>query len=186
MVRYIPDRTGRFTKRPYFRPDELDEACESIVLAFLQESHGKANFPISTEDLTRLIESRAEDLDHYADLSEYGPDVEGATVFRPGHKPCVKISKSLAGDARRENRLRTTLSHEYGHVHFHATLWESDTSGPGLIMQGSEAMKQICKRDAISNAPQTDWMEWQAGYVSGALLMPASRVGGLVKDYKET
>ena len=26
------------------------------------------------------------------------------------------------------------------------------------------------------DAPQTDWMEWQAGYVCGALLMPATAV----------
>jgi hypothetical protein len=28
----------------------------------------------------------------------------------------------------------------------------------------------------IFDAAQTDWIEWQAGYVCGALLMPASKV----------
>lgn len=186
MVRYVPDRTGRFTKRPYFRPEELDEECENIVLSFLQESYGKAEFPISTDDLTRLIERESEDLDQYADLSEYGPDVEGATEFWPGRRPIVKISKVFANDSRRENRLRTTLSHEYGHVHFHASLWGANASAPELIFRNSEPTKQICKREAIYNAPQTDWMEWQAGYVCGALLMPATRVGGLAKEYTET
>ena len=100
MVRYVPDRTGRFTKRPYFRPDELDEECERIVVRFLQESYGRASFPVSTEDLKRLIERDAENLDHYADLSEYGPDVEGATEFWPGRRPIVKISEVLANDSR--------------------------------------------------------------------------------------
>ena len=186
MVRYVPDRTGRFTKRPYFRPEELDEECENIVLSFLQESYGKAEFPISTDDLTRLIERESGDLDQYADLGEYGPDVEGATEFWHGQKPRVKISKLLTGDARRENRLRTTLSHEYGHVHFHANLLEFNGPQHDVISPHSETIKQICKRDAISSARATDWMEWQAGYVCGALLMPASRVGGLVEGYKES
>jgi hypothetical protein len=34
--------------------------------------------------------------------------------------------------------------------------------------------EQVCKRDGIINARQSDWTEWQAGYACGALLMPAS------------
>jgi hypothetical protein len=33
-------------------------------------------------------------------------------------------------------------------------------------------------RDALIQAPKTDWMEWQAGWVSGAILMPATIVRG--------
>jgi len=36
----------------------------------------------------------------------------------------VKISRELSADERRENRLRTTLTHEYGHVHFHNFLFD--------------------------------------------------------------
>jgi Zn-dependent peptidase ImmA (M78 family) len=43
----------------------------------------------------------------------------------------------------------------------------------------------VCKRDQILNARQTDWMEWQAGYISGAILMPASSIRALVKEYCE-
>ena len=50
--------------------------------------------------------------------------MEGLTEFRLGQKPSVKISALLAEDEGRKNRLRTTLTHEYGHVHFHAYLWE--------------------------------------------------------------
>ena len=45
---------------------------------------------------------------------------------------------------------------------------------------------QICYRDNILDAAQTDWMEWQAGYVCGALLMPASRVRELAGVYLES
>ena len=186
MVRYVPDRTGRFTSRPYFAPEELDEECQRIIVDFLQESHGTPSFPISTADLTRLIEREAKELDHYADLSEYGRNVEGATEFWPGSRPVVRISKDLANDPRRENRLRTTLSHEYGHVHFHGSLWETDTASPGLVYRGSEPTRWACRREAIYNAPQSDWMEWQAGYVCGALLMPVTRVRALAKEDRET
>ena len=184
MVQYIPDRTGRFSQRPYFEPDELDRECENIIFNFLKENYGEVTFPISTDDLTRLIERESEDLDLYADLTDYGADVEGLTEWCE-QRPCVKISALLAANGYRENRLRTTLTHEYGHVHFHTALWELETSQRDLLMRSPNANKQLCKRSTISNATQTDWMEWQAGYACGALLMPASHVRSLVGLYKE-
>ena len=186
MVLHVPDKTGRFAERPHYKPEELDRECESIILGFLKENYGEVKLPVSTDDLTRLIERESENLDLYADLTEYGPDVEGLTEFRLGKKPCVKISASLANDDRRENRLRTTLTHEYGHVRFHAYLWEVALLNTDLFMQNPNANKQICKRDTILDAAPTDWMEWQAGYVCGALLMPVSRVRRLVGAYLET
>lgn len=35
------------------------------------------------------------------------------------------------------------------------------------------------------NAAQTDWMEWQAGYVCGAILMPKSAVAQACREYVE-
>lgn len=186
MVRYVPDGTGRFSQRPHYKPEELDRECESIINGFLNDTYGSAKFPVSTDDLTRLIERDTEDLDLYADLAVYGADVEGVTEFRLERKPSVKISANLAGSERRKNRLRTTLTHEYGHVHFHAYLWELEPPGKDLLSHNSNANKQICKRDKILNAAQNDWMEWQAGYVCGAILMPISRMRNLVSGYQES
>ena len=185
MVQYVPDRTGRFSQRPHFEPDELDRECENIIFNFLKGNYGEVKLPISTDDLTRLIERESEDLDLYADLTDYGVDVEGLTEWWE-QRPCVKISALLSADGYRENRLRTTLTHEYGHVHFHTALWESETPQHDMLTQSSTANKQLCKRSTISNAARTDWMEWQAGYVCGALLMPVSHVRGLVGSYKES
>lgn len=186
MVRYVPDRTGRFSQRPHYKPEDLDRECESLINTFLKDRYGEARFPVSTEDLTCLIERDTEDLDLYANLSSYGLDVEGLTAFHIGHKPSVKISATLAEDDRRENRLRTTLTHEFGHVHFHAYLWELEPPQSSLLSQNPNADKQICKRENMVDAAQTDWMEWQAGYACGALLMPVSRVRLLVGDYQES
>jgi hypothetical protein len=30
MVKYVPDRTGRFSQRPHYEPKELDRECENI------------------------------------------------------------------------------------------------------------------------------------------------------------
>jgi len=186
VVKYVRDNTGRFSQRPHYKPEELDRECENIVFGFLKGAYGKAEFPISTDDLTRLIERDSDDLDLYADLSVYGPNVEGVTEFRPRSKPRVKISTSLADESKRENRLRTTLTHEYGHVRFHAYLWDAEPPGPDLLRGNPNADKQICKRDNILDAGQTDWMEWQAGYICGALLMPVSRVRRLAAEYLES
>lgn len=185
MVRYVRDATGRFSQRPHYKPEELDRECESIITQFLKDKYGKVALPVSTDDLTLLIERDTSDFDSYADLAEYGSEVEGVTEFQPHGKPAVKIAAGLASDARRENRLRTTLTHEYGHVHFHAYLWEVEPPGPDLLRQNPNANKQICKRDNILDATQTDWMEWQAGYVCGALLMPISHLRRIIGAYQE-
>ena len=185
MVRYVRDTTGRFSQRPHYKPEELDRECETIITQFLRDKHGKIEFPVVTDDLTLLLERDTEDFDPYADLSIYGPDVEGVTEFRLGKKPSVKIAEALSNDERRENRLRTTLTHEYGHVRFHAYLWELEPPGADLLRQRPNADKQICKRDGILDASQSDWMEWQAGYACGALLMPISHVRQIVAAYME-
>jgi Voltage gated chloride channel len=110
----------------------------------------------------------------------------GRALLRDGnlHRPCVlrrpalllRISASLAGDETRQNRLRTTLAHEYGHVRFHAYLWDLEPPDPDLLKSNPNVSMQICYCDNILDAAQTDWMKWQAGYVCGALLMPASKV----------
>lgn len=186
MVKQVPDRTGRFSLRPHYEPKELDRECEHIITRFLQERHGKIEFPVSTEDLTRLIERDCDDLDLYADLSHYGSDVEGVTEFTRGRKPRVRVSSHLAEDERRENRLRTTLSHEYGHVHFHTYLWEMEPARPELFAKGKNPNHHNCRGKDMLHAKQTDWMEWQAGYVCAALLAPASYVRKIVGAYQET
>lgn len=183
-MQYVPDKTGRFSRRPHYKPDELDRECENAITSFLR-SRGEVRFPISTEDLTRLIERDTDDLDLYADLSEYGSDVEGVTEFTPGKKPTVRISEKLSGDTRYSNRLRTTLTHEYGHVKFHGYLWETEPPQKDLLRSNPNANKQVCKRDDILNAGQYDWMEWQAGYVCGAILMPVTHVRRVVVAYQE-
>jgi len=187
----IRDLTGRFTERPHYEATELEVECERLVCDYLVEKHGRVVWPISTDDLTILLEQHVEKLDLYADLVEEGPDVEGVTDFLPGRRPQVRVSGTLSATPSSRNRLRTTLTHELGHVRFHAFLYELKAAGLDLfgftnsISSGatSLAKPQKCHRETILHAKQVDWMEWQAGYACGAYLMPNSHLRRVVSDY---
>ncbi|MBS0641744.1 MAG: ImmA/IrrE family metallo-endopeptidase [Proteobacteria bacterium] len=181
-MRLVRDTTGRFQHRPHYEPAELDRECERILSAFFG---GRIPVPIETDRLESLIERDTSDFDPGADLSAYGTDVEGVTEFMPPRKPKVRIVADLAYDEVRKNRYRTTLSHEYGHVHFHAHLFAEPLGADLFATAAPKRGEQICKRENIINARQTDWMEWQAGYVCGALLMPISAVRRVVGAYQE-
>jgi Zn-dependent peptidase ImmA (M78 family) len=134
------------------------------------------------------LENEVEDLDLYADLSGYGNDIEGMTEFLPYKKPSVKITRELSEEGYRENRLRTTLTHEFGHVKFHNFLWffqqdklfsTDDYERKPKANNGAI----ICKRETILNASEVDWMEWQAGYASGAFLMPITPLTDIIRSF---
>ena len=182
---YVSDKTGRFKERPHYKYKELDDECEKNIFNFLKKKYSKISFPISTEDLKIFIEKDVEELDCYSDLSVYGSDVEGVTEFFPGKKPIVRISIKLTENERYENRLRTTLTHEYGHVHFHSHLFNLNQEQDSLF-HSSKPERLISKRENIINAPQTDWMEWQAGYVCGAILMPITKIKELTNNFLRT
>ena len=182
-IRWIKDPTGRFPERPFYRQEDLDNLSEGWIVGFLMERYGKAEFPVSTEDLTVMIERDTSDLDQYADLSEEGEEdeeVQGLTLFYRDRKPEVKIAQELADVGYRENRLRTTLTHEFAHVKLHGGLWPFDQ--PRLFPDVQEAPGPRCKRPGEIGGYGADWMEWQAGYASGAVLMPISLLKELVQE----
>jgi hypothetical protein len=197
-MKWVADQSGRFRQRPYYDRDELDFECERIVSGFMERKYGVCCFPISTDDLTVMIEEDTSDLDLFADLSGLGEDVEGLTDFFPDRKPAVKISADLSLDDRKEHRLRTTLAHEYGHVKFHTFLWELnrwESPESTIIRTGKYSrlyrkfhhplpeINPICKSSRIIDAPFDDWMEWQASYACGAFLMPLTPLKKLAEEY---
>lgn len=181
-MKYVKDNTGRFRERPHYESVELDRECEAIISAFLKQKFGELRFPIPTDVLEVLIEKEVQDFDPYANLSLDGEDVEGVTEFIPGQKPKVKISKQLSEQSGHQNRYRTTLTHEFGHVKFHAPLWQVDMVTGDLFGKPSGGSIK-CKREYILSAPENyDWMEWQAGYICGAILMPHTHVKRIARE----
>lgn len=177
MVKFVPDNMHGFGERPHYEPRELDGIFEKIVTDFLRKKHGEVVFPLTTDDLTTLVETHVADLDQYADLTGYGTNVEGATVFSRSGKPKVLISALVH---KHENRLRTTIAHEFGHVHLHTYLF-------GLLdgqtkFGAGKSTAIACRSDTIISAKKVDWREWQAGYASGAMLMPRTHLQRVVGD----
>lgn len=188
MASWSIDKSGRFPQRLFLRTAEIDRDCERLVTAFLQERHGEVRFPLSTDDLTVLVEQHSSSLDQYADLSDEGDDVEGMTCFLPGQLPQVLISVQLTEQANRQNRLRTTLAHELGHAFYHRAVFDQLFAAPPHMFEAARAEpRTVCKRGAMVDSSEFDWLEWQAGYVSGAILMPAQQVrrsvGDLLRDH---
>lgn len=183
-MQWIKDRTGRFCQRPHYLPEELDVECENLVCDFLRSRHQDVRYPISTDDLTVLLESLADDLDLYADLSGEQGEVEGVTDFFRGRRPKVRISKRLSSDPRLINRFRTTLTHELGHVKFHAFMFDGPRTS-WLFPAESPELSNKCKREDMLQASQTDWMEWQAGFCCGAILMPASPLAEAIRRFMD-
>ena len=180
---WVKDRTGRFPKRPHYERDELDVECERTVDHFLRGRHGSIKYPISTDDLTILLEQNVGNLDLYATDAELGEDVEGVTDFFSKGKPDVRINSRLTADARYENRLRTTLTHELGHVKLHAFMYTDLVVTPSLFDPPGKPQSNQCKRSNMLPMTETDWMEWQAGFACGAYLMPITALRRTVNEF---
>jgi Zn-dependent peptidase ImmA (M78 family) len=180
-VREVFDTTGRFRRRPHFDQIELDRICEDTVRGFLIGRYREVRYPLLTDDLTVLLEQRANTLDLYADLTGEGEQVEGATYFRRGAKPDVAIAAHLSQQKYRENRFRTTLSHELGHVVLHGHLWALEAETLPLFGHATSTEPARCLRGNLYGSGRVDWMEWQAGYACAAFLMPASELALIVQ-----
>lgn len=177
-MKWLVDYTRRFARYPFYEGGELDAESESLVTEFLVSRYGTVSFPLRTDDLMLLIEQFAEDLDWNADLSRFGTDVEGITKFKLVGKPSVEISRNLAVKEM-SNRFRMTLAHELAHIRLHSCLYQLPDEQP-LFESGTPYKPLHCKRQAIAGSAQNDWMEWQAAYAGGAMLMPARTVRALV------
>jgi Zn-dependent peptidase ImmA (M78 family) len=181
-LKWVKDKSGRFSQRPHYLPSELDEECESLIKQFLTKRQGRVIYPLATDDLAVLIETLVDDLDLYADLSAETGEVEGVTDFFVERRPTVRISNRLS-EPRMSNRLRTTLTHELGHVKFHTFMFATDTVPQSLFESGQIVLSNRCKRDDIFRAGKSDWMEWQAGYACGSFLMPFTALRESVRAF---
>ena len=162
---WLRDATGRFPRRPHYAESELEEICANLRgdLRQLRQTPQTDRTAMSTDDLSVLIEHHAADLDLYADLP---PEFDGVTDFSRNAMPRVRVAARLSLQTRFVRRLRTTLAHELAHVVLHNFIWWFD---PGVAFDPMA----LSPRRAL-RAHAVDWMEWQANYCAGALLVPAS------------
>ena len=181
-VKWVPDPTGRFPRRPHYEPGVLDDECERVAEELLLKRRGVIAYPISTDDLLFALDQQA-NVDHYADLdSDAKEEVWGVTKFLKDGKPEVRINRCLSENPRLENPYRTTITHETAHVRFHGFLFAMIEQTPRLF-EDDDRSSQTCNRQQVESSAPYDWIEWQASYCSGALLMPAGAVRKLVTGF---
>jgi hypothetical protein len=179
-MNWTRDTTGRFRQRPHYTDKELEQICEDAICGFLKDRYGKAVFPVRTADLTVLIEQHVDDLDSHSDLED---NIDGLTHFFPKKRPKVKIASRLQ-QPYLENRLRTTLTHEHGHVILHGFMFALEDDLKKLFDGQPKDTRNTCHRDHMHGG-SVDWMEWQAGFACGALLMPQTELVRVVKAFRD-
>lgn len=169
--------------KPDFWPHKRLIACaETLVCNHLRKRKaGQALFPITVDDLTTLIEDHVAHIDLYEDISSYGTGVEGLTEFAVGCKPTVLIAPELS-ESRNQNRLKSTLAHELGHVILHDPMFQSKNQ-EGLF-DSKVVVRQVSYRDGDVTESQGDLFEFQAWFFCRALLMPATEVQRLLQDLR--
>jgi Zn-dependent peptidase ImmA (M78 family) len=157
----------------------LDDECERVAEELLLKRRGIVAYPISTDDLLFALDHQAS-VDHYADLdSDASGEIWGVTKFVKEGKPEVRINRRLSENPRLENPYRTTITHESAHVRFHGLLFATIEQTPRLF-EDDNRNSQTCNRLQVESSAPYDWIEWQASYCSGALLMPVGAVRKLV------
>jgi hypothetical protein len=148
------------------------------------ETYGQELTPLPTDTLTQLLERHTSVLNLYARLHD---GINGmTTMYGSDRRPRVDIAAELSRQWFRENRLRTTLAHELAHVLLHSPLWRAQCMAAG--QKGEALTAQACRRETVEDnaPPHGDRIEWQAGYICGALLMPKRRIDLLVGRFLST
>lgn len=191
-MKYQIDETGRLPEKPKYSLKELNSMAEKVLFDSSDILGKEIHYPIPTDKLTVIIERYVDDLDLYADLEkEYGDEnIEGVTIFIPFKKPIVKISEKLQKYKFKENRFRTTLAHELGHVIIHNPLWQREFKKLQLPFDTPVQRIQICTRKTLfsknePNYEHYDWIEWQANYFASALLMPEKAFCKIYKNFTD-
>jgi Zn-dependent peptidase ImmA (M78 family) len=125
------------------------------------------------------LEQFVSDLDEFYDFPSSG--IEGMTIFSPGKKPRVRISRVLALNPRGQHRRRTTIAHELGHVVLHTRLYDE-----GLVLQQQEK-GDLAPNCAGASTPteSIDWLEWQAGYFSSLILIQPQALLSELRRFKD-
>ena len=119
----------------------------------------------------------------------YSPETDRAEYISAKARTCIIDPRLLAENQR--HRCRFTMGHECGHDIFHPGYYSYNPGQMTLFEDSHEPMIR-CRVDDYSNRrkdPKTwnehDTMEWQANYLSSALLMPASAVRIVADRYNK-
>jgi len=180
-MKTVRSRSGPFSERPHFKPEEIDRIC-------LDELRKAGLYPASPEAIRvdRFVEKRFGVVPEYEDLPE---GVLGYTRFSKAGVDGIVISAALdvEGGKVSERRVRTTLAHEAGHGLLHAYLFALNEKLLHLFDQDSHSDHQILCRDVQGEERKRTydgrWWEFQANRAMGGFLCPRPLVQEALKPY---
>jgi len=112
-MREYRDPHGRPIRRLYLSTDVLDRRCEGLMREFMNRRSGGYWLPVPTNELMRLLDERAGEIDPYADLPK---GLAGKTTLYFDRRPQVEIAQAFT-------RLAVTIEFDRLYV------TSSDTSG---------------------------------------------------------
>lgn len=199
---YYPSFQTKKSGVPVLSKKEIDFIAERYIMDF-QPDILKNPSPV---DIDGFLENYLGTTPDYQLLSHNGIYL-GMTVFNDTN--CISVydlvnnraeyisakANTVIIDSRlleenQEHRYRFTAGHEAGHVVFHTSYFAYDPDQLSLFGDAEPAMVQ-CRVDTTKTKNKDfrlisdhDWMEWQANYFSGALLMPKSAVTALANEYE--
>lgn len=115
----------------------------------------------------------------------YNPNTNNAEYIHANARTVI-IDNALL-DENQENRYRFTMGHESGHAIFHTEYFYRKNKSQ-LQNQPMIQCRDISLEDSLNPKLWDDnnWMEWQANYMSAALLMPKSMIEKLAHDCKDS
>ncbi|MDD4291030.1 MAG: ImmA/IrrE family metallo-endopeptidase [Clostridia bacterium] len=191
---YTPSFRVSNTNIPIVSKDELDVFGERFVMDFQPEAITHPQ-PINIEEFVEYYLKMTMD---YQYLSHNGIYL-GMTVFNDTNKvavysPETKRAEYISAKARtviidnslleenKEHRYRFTLGHEGSHEILHSVVFGYNPDQVSFFTEQPYPMIQ-CRVDLghYSNKPVNQWtdherMEWQANFLSSAILMPKSGI----------
>lgn len=185
---------------PVLSKPEIDNIAERFILDFNPEAM-KTPMELDIDSFVLNYLGLKQDFQF---LSHNGIYL-GMTVFNDTNKVPVYDSKTnkakyISAKARtviidnnlleedQEHRYRYTMGHEGGHDIFHKSYFAYNPNQLSLFDEPLEPMIQCRavpiggKAKPLSQWTDKDSMEWQANYLSSALLMPKTMVKKLIKS----
>jgi len=197
---YFPNFRTKKNGIPILKKIEIDNIAER----FIQEFNPKAMQTPMEIDIDSFVLNYLGLKQDFQYLSHCGVYL-GMTVFNdtnkiPVYNPSLNTAEYISAKARtviidntlledeQEHRYRYTMGHEGGHDIFHSGYFSYNPNQMSLFDNVSEPMIQ-CRAVSLNgkSKPVSQWndndsMEWQANYLSSALLMPKSMVYKLIKS----
>lgn len=190
-MRYIVSKEGT----PILSKQKIEELATEFLMGFDGSYLIKAK-PLPIEEIIERHVGLDFDYKHI----EKNESVLGLISFNDGYVPVynpekdndeqiwvakgtIIIDSRLAENSGHEGRYRFTCSHELAHWLLHRQLYEENEQQPRLFdVEDGEKQNIKCLNRYIERAfdysraelkTKHDWLEWQADYMSSAILMPA-------------